>query len=108
MSAPEGPAVEVAYALPDRQALVRVKLSDGLTAIGAVEASGLLRTHEELRGRALDLGIFGRRVPPGEPLRDGDRVEVYRPLMADPREARRRLAAEGRTKGTPGGGRRRR
>jgi len=104
MSVPDEPTVEVAYAPRDRQTVVCVKLSDGMTALGAVEASGLLRSHEELRGRALDLGIFGRRVPSGEPLRNGDRVEIYRPLTADPREVRRRLAAEGRTKGNPGGG----
>lgn len=96
--------VEVAYALPDRQSVARVELTDGLTALGAVEASGLLRSHEELRGRPLDLGIFGRPVPPTELLRDGDRVEIYRPLLADPREARRKLAAQGRTMGRAASG----
>jgi uncharacterized protein len=104
MSAPDSPSVEVAYARPDRQTVVRVKLTRGLTALGAVEASGLLRSHEELRGRPLDLGIFGRPVPPAELLRDGDRVEIYRPLQADPREARRRLAAQGRTMGPAAAG----
>jgi uncharacterized protein len=103
MSAPEAPTVEVAYARPERQAVVLVKLADGMTALGAVEASGLLRLHEELRDRPLDLGIFGRPVPASTPLRAGDRVEIYRRLTADPREARRRLAAEGRTMGRPGG-----
>jgi uncharacterized protein len=107
MSAPEAPAVEVAYALPDRQTVVRVELSDAMTALEAVEASGLLQRHAELGGRRLELGIFGRSVPPDEPLKDGDRVEIYRPLRADPREARRRLAAEGRTMGPAGANRRR-
>jgi uncharacterized protein len=103
MSVPEEQAVEVAYALPDRQAVVRVKFVAGMTALGAVEASGLQQSHEELRNRPLDLGIYGRPVSPSELLRDGDRVEIYRPLKADPREVRRRLAAEGRTMGPPGG-----
>lgn len=108
MSVPEEPTVEVACALPDRQTVVRVRLADGMTALGAVEASGLTRSHEELRERPLDLGIFGRPVPPSELLREGDRVEIYRPLTANPREARRRLAAEGRTMGRPGSSRGRR
>lgn len=101
MSVPEEPSVEVACALPRQQAVVRLKLTEGMTALAAVEASGLLRSHEELRSRPLDLGIFGRPVPPSELLQAGDRVEIYRPLTADPREVRRRLAAEGRTMGPP-------
>jgi putative ubiquitin-RnfH superfamily antitoxin RatB of RatAB toxin-antitoxin module len=104
MSGLETPAVEVAYALPDRQSVVRVELSDGMTALAAVEASGLLRSHPELHGRPLDLGIFGRPVQSTEQLRDGDRVEIYRPLAVDPREARRRRAADGGTRGRSGRG----
>jgi uncharacterized protein len=103
MSDPEEPTVEVAYALPDRQVVVRVNLAERMTALEAVMASGLLRSHEELRDRPLNLGIYGRPVPPEETLRAGDRVEVYRPLRADPREARRRLASQGRTMGPTGG-----
>ena len=102
MSEPEAPTVEVAYALPDRQDVVHVALADGMTALGAVEASGLRQRRPELAGRPLDLGIFGQPVPPDRPLKAGDRVEIYRALKADPREARRRLAAQGSTMG-PGG-----
>jgi uncharacterized protein len=108
MSVREQPSVEVVYALPDRQTVVRVQLVDGMTALGAVEVSGLTRSHPEISNRPLDLGIFGRPVPAGELLRDGDRVEIYRPLAADPREVRRRLAAEGRTMGPRGNGQGRR
>lgn len=104
MSDPEAPAVEVVYALPGRQTVERVRLAPGMTAVDAVDASGILAAHPDLRDRSLDLGIFGRPVPPTELLHDGDRVEIYRPLVADPREARRRLVAEGRTSsGTRGG-----
>ena len=102
MSGPEAPAVEVAYALPDRQEVVRVVLAEGMTALDAVAASGLRARHPELSGASLDLGIFGQLVPPGRLLKHGDRVEIYRALEADPREARRRLAAQGRTMGPAG------
>ncbi len=102
MSRPEAPVVEVAYALPDRQFLVRVELAEGMTALGAVEASGLRELHRELAGRSLDLGIFGQPVPSDRRLKNGDRVEIYRALTTDPREARRRLAAQGRTMGPAG------
>lgn len=96
MARPEGATVEVAYALRERQRVVTLPLTEGLTAIEAVERSGLIEECRELAGRRLDLGIFGRVVRPDHPLVPGDRVEIYRPLRADPREARRRLAADGR------------
>ena len=91
MSNPE-PAVEVVYALPGRQRLVRVPLGDGLTALGAVQAAGLAVEFPELAAGTPVLGIYGRRVDATHPLRDGDRVEIYRPLKFDPREARRKAA----------------
>ena len=102
MSGPESPAVEVAYALPGRQDVVRVELAEGMTALDAVEAAGLRELHPELADRSLDLGIFGQPVSPDRMLKNGDRVEIYRPLQADPREARRRRAARGRTMGPDG------
>ena len=105
MSGAEAPYVEVAYALPDRQFLVRVELDEGMTALGAVEASGLRELHSELAGRSLDLGIYGQPVPSDHRLKNGDRVEIYRALTRDPREARRRLAAQGRTMGPAGAAR---
>lgn len=81
--------VEVAYALPQRQWLVALDLPAGATAADACEASGLA-THVD--GEP-DLGIHGRACAPQTPLRDGDRVELYRPLGFDPKESRRRRAA---------------
>ena len=69
-----------------------------MTAIEAVEASGLLTVCPELAGSTLDMGIFGRVVQRTHELRPGDRVEIYRRLTAEPREARRRLAAQGKAR----------
>jgi hypothetical protein len=105
MAAPEHGSVEVVYALPGRQHVVVVALIEGMTAAQAIDAAGLLRHHPELAARRLDLGIHGRVVPATQVLRAGDRVEVYRPLEADPRETRRRMAAKGMTMGRPAGDR---
>jgi putative ubiquitin-RnfH superfamily antitoxin RatB of RatAB toxin-antitoxin module len=85
-------AVEVVYALPDRQRVVCVPLRDGMTALEAVRAAGLEREFPEIAGRDLVLGIYGRRVSATQVLRSGDRVEIYRPLKFDPRDARRKAA----------------
>ena len=95
MPSPE-PAIEVAYARPDRQWVVRLPLRDGLTALGAVEASGLLEECPELAAQPLVLGIYGQLVDGARALRDADRVEIYRPLRNDPRDARRRAAQAAR------------
>jgi len=105
MDAPESGAVEVAYALRDRQRVIQVRLAQGMTAIQAVEASGILKDFPELSAGRLDLGVYGRVVQETHVLRPGDRVEIYRRLMADPREARRRLAAEGKRTGSQSPGR---
>jgi uncharacterized protein len=87
--------VEVAYATPDRQWLIGLDAPAGTTAGEAIRLSGLL---EELPGLdTASVGIFGEHVEPGRELEDGDRVEIYRPLIADPREERRAAARSGRT-----------
>ena len=91
MPGPE-PSVEVAYARADRQWVVWMPMREGLTALGAVLASGLLEECPELSERPLLLGIYGERVDEAHLLRGGDRVELYRPLRNDPREMRRRAA----------------
>ena len=85
--------VEVVFAAPERQVLARVELPAGSTVEDAVSASGLGET------RGARLGVYGKAVPAGTVLRDGDRVEIYRPLRADPKELRRRRAAGKRAKG---------
>ena len=97
-TAPEAPAgpfpVEVVYATRERQVLVRLDVEPGCTVGEAIERSGLAG---EFPGMTVDpkaIGIFGRKVPATHRLAPGDRVEIYRPLIADPREARRRRARE--------------
>lgn len=92
-------AVEVAYALPHRQALVPLQVPAGSTAEAAIRLSGVLQRFPDIDLGRNRIGIFGRLCPLDRELRDGDRVEIYRPLVADPKEVRRRLAAEGRTMG---------
>lgn len=90
---PETMAVEVVYARPDCQRVVAVPLGAGMTALEAVQASGLLAEFPELDPASLALGIFGRRVEGSQRLDPDDRVEIYRSLHVDPRAARRRAAA---------------
>jgi len=85
--------VEVAYALPDRQGLIALEVEEGTTALAAIERSGILRQFPQANPRRDGMGVFGKVVPPDTPLKDGDRVEIYRPLIADPKVARRKRAA---------------
>jgi len=85
-------AVEVVCAMPQRQVLRRVSLPAGSTVIQAVEQSGILREMSEVAFDPSRLGIFSRREAADDLLQDGDRVEIYRPLTLDPKDARRRRA----------------
>ncbi|HLU62485.1 MAG TPA: RnfH family protein [Gammaproteobacteria bacterium] len=91
--------IEVVYALPSTQALVPLKVAPGTTVEEAIRRSGLLERFPEIDLAVNKVGVFGRLAPLSRPLEAGDRVEIYRPLLADPKEVRRRLAAEGRTMG---------
>jgi putative ubiquitin-RnfH superfamily antitoxin RatB of RatAB toxin-antitoxin module len=84
--------VEVAYALRERQALVAVEVEEGATIEEAIERSGILEAFPEIDLQQAKVGIFGRPVALDEQIRGGDRVEIYRPLIADPKEVRRRKA----------------
>ena len=92
MSEPEAQWVEVAWAARDRQVVIRLPHRPGLTVVEAVEECGLRARCPDLPG-ALDLGVWGRPVDAGHALAPGDRVEVYRPLVYDPKEERRRRAS---------------
>ncbi|MDP2901766.1 MAG: RnfH family protein [Methylovulum sp.] len=86
--------VEVAYAMPDEQAVIPVTVPGHATVESAICASGLLSSFPELDKTALDVGIFGSACKLEQPLKQGDRVEIYRPLVHDPKEARRQRAAK--------------
>jgi len=86
--------VEVAYALPAQQVILPVTVASGATAKAAIEASGMLIKFPEINLEKNKIGIFGKLCKLDTPLRHRDRVEIYRPLIADPKEIRRQRAAE--------------
>ena len=88
---------EVAYALKEKQVILTVESDKELTVIEAVNQSGILDSFPELKEQKLKLGIFGKLTKETELLHPGDRVEIYRPLIADPKEARKKRAAEGKS-----------
>lgn len=84
--------VEVAYAATDKQLIVAVNVPAGTTAKEAVEQSNIARKFPELDSENQPMGIFGHQIKASQVLREGDRVELYRPLLCDPKEVRRRRA----------------
>ncbi len=89
-------SVEVVYALPHRQETLPVRLKAGATVSLAIEQSGILADFPEIDLASAKVGIFGKQTRLDAVLRDKDRVEIYRPLTADPKEVRKRRAAEGK------------
>lgn len=81
--------VEVAYAKPEIQVIIPLEMTEGASAEAAIRASGLLQRFPEIDLADRRIGIFGKPCALGQVLRPGDRVEIYRPLLAEPREARR-------------------
>ena len=88
--------VEVAYALPDKQIIRAVNVDSGTTIGAAIVQSGIMMDYPELELEDAKVGIFGKAAVMTTVLADGDRVEIYRPLIADPKEVRRKRAAEGK------------
>jgi len=82
--------VEIAYARPDKQRIVTVQVPDDATMLEAVKQSGITELFPEIDLETVDMGIFGKVVkkPAEHQLREGDRVELYRPLKIDPKQAR--------------------
>ena len=101
--------IEVAYALAEEQWIIPLRVAEGTTLEQAIHASGLLERRPEINLAVQKVGIYGKTAKPDTVLRGGDRVEIYRPLMADPKEVRRQRAEAGKgmRKGggdPPGGG----
>lgn len=89
-------SVEVAYALPDEQILIDVSVPSGTNVKGVVLKSDVLKLYPHLDIESMQIGIFGKLAKMDYVVRARDRVEIYRPLIADPKEVRRRKAAEGK------------
>jgi putative ubiquitin-RnfH superfamily antitoxin RatB of RatAB toxin-antitoxin module len=86
--------VEVAYALPDVQKIIALEVAPGTTAYEAAVRSGIDRHFPLIDLETSDMGVFGKAIKPREyRLHAGDRVEIYRPLLADPKEVRKKRAA---------------
>jgi putative ubiquitin-RnfH superfamily antitoxin RatB of RatAB toxin-antitoxin module len=85
--------VQVVYALPGTQEIVEVELEEGTPVMDAIHASGIPARHPEIDLKTQRIGVWGRQVTLATGVRDGDRVEIYRALSADPKQARRRRAA---------------
>lgn len=88
--------IEVCYAQLDKQSLVNIKLASGSTLQQALETSGLLEKHPEIDLKKNKFGVWNKLSKLDAVLRDKDRVEIYRPLIADPKEVRKQRAAEGK------------
>ncbi|VTT27660.1 yfjF [Klebsiella pneumoniae] len=84
--------VEVAYALPDKQYLYSVKVPEGSSVEQAIIASGLLEIRSDISLQHNKVGIFSRSVKLQDEVQSGDRIEIYRPLIADPKDLRRQRA----------------
>jgi putative ubiquitin-RnfH superfamily antitoxin RatB of RatAB toxin-antitoxin module len=88
--------IEVAYALEEKQTLLTLVVDEGATLKQAIELSGILDTYPQIDLSKDKTGVFGKIVKLNTVLRDKDRVEIYRPLIADPKKVRSERAAQGK------------
>lgn len=96
--------VEVAYALPEEQVLLSLEVDEGITLEQAIGQSGILNQFPDIElGKTNKVGIFGKLSKMDVVLREKDRVEIYRPLIADPKAVRKKRAAEGKQMRKGGG-----
>ncbi|OFZ67972.1 MAG: RnfH family protein [Betaproteobacteria bacterium RBG_16_56_24] len=95
--------VEVVYALPNEQILLMQQVPEGTMVADAIKSSGVLGKHPEIDLTVNKLGIFGKLTKADAVLRDKDRIEIYRPLIADPKEVRRKRAEDGKVMKKGGG-----
>ena len=92
-------SVEVAYALPEKQQILKLEVEQCVTARDAARLSGIAKIFEEIDLENAKMGIFGKAIKPEEyHVREGDRVEIYRPLEVDPKVSRKARAAKAAAK----------
>lgn len=88
------PQVEVIYATPQQQELLTLTVAEGATIADCIQQSGVLQQHQELDISTMKVGIFSQVKPMSQTVVDGDRIEIYRPLIADPKAVRRKKAEQ--------------
>ncbi|TQV86993.1 RnfH family protein [Aliikangiella coralliicola] len=86
--------IELIYALPDKQELLTLDVEEGTNIGEAIELSGILNQYPEIDLATNKVGLFSKVSKLDQSLREGDRIEIYRPLIADPKEMRRKKAME--------------
>ncbi|WP_265455044.1 RnfH family protein [Aeromonas salmonicida] len=91
--------IEVVYALPERQTVQRIRVAPETSVLAAIEQSGIVQKHPEIDLSVNKFGIYSRPVKGSELLQDGDRIEIYRPLIADPKEMRKKRAEKAKEEG---------
>ncbi|WDT84503.1 RnfH family protein [Alteromonas sp. 009811495] len=91
--------IEVAYALPTKQTIVDIAIKEGTTVEDAIKASNILEQFPDIDLNSTKVGIWSRVVKLRDTLNDGDRIEIYRPLIADPKEIRKRRAEKAKEEG---------
>jgi len=99
--------IEITYALPDKQTLLSLSVAENCSVQEAIEQSGILQLHPDINLSENKVGVWYKTTKLSTTLNDGDRIEIYRPLIADPKEVRKKRAAkavdEGRANKVTGG-----
>ncbi|MEY2700498.1 MAG: hypothetical protein RIQ52_1253 [Pseudomonadota bacterium] len=85
----ESIAIEVAFALPDEQVILSLKVAPGTTVKQGIAQSGILERFPQIDPDTQSVGIFSKACKPDQAVKNGDRIEIYRPLIADPKDVRR-------------------
>lgn len=92
-------SLEVVYGTPEKQAILEIMVESGTTVEQAIVASGIVKTFPDINLEVLKVGIWNRTCKLTDLPKTGDRIEIYRPLIADPKEARRRRAEKAKEEG---------
>lgn len=91
--------IEVVYALPDKQTLLSLHVDENSTIEQAIQSSGILEQYPQIDLKKNKVGVWNKAAKLTDILEDGDRIEIYRPLIADPKEVRKRRAEKAKEEG---------